>query len=98
MMSLSRTRRARRVIRGCVCLSSVLALAALSARPGMAQSVEPGRASGNAGSETRIRAIIEEQVGAWNAGNAKAFSLHFAEDGSFTNIQGAVFYGHRAFE
>ena len=37
-------------------------------------------------------------MAAWNAGDARMFSLYFAEDGSFTNIQGAVFYGHRAFE
>jgi uncharacterized protein (TIGR02246 family) len=48
--------------------------------------------------EAPIRAIIAEQVRAWNAGDAKAFSASFAEDGSFTNIRGTVFYGHRAFE
>ena len=35
---------------------------------------------------------------AWNAGDAVAFSRSFAEDGSFTNIRGTVFYGHKAFE
>jgi uncharacterized protein (TIGR02246 family) len=48
--------------------------------------------------EARIREIIAEQVAAWNAGDAKAFSASFAENGSFTNIRGTVFYGHRAFE
>jgi uncharacterized protein (TIGR02246 family) len=48
--------------------------------------------------ESRTRAIVAEQVQAWNVGDAKAFSLRFAEDGSFTNIRGTVFYGHRAFE
>jgi uncharacterized protein (TIGR02246 family) len=48
--------------------------------------------------ESRIREIVAEQVEAWNVGDAKAFSLRFAEDGSFTNIRGTVFYGHRAFE
>ena len=61
-------------------------LAASSARPA------------HAADDVRIRAIVAEQVAAWNAGDARTFSLHFAEDGSFTNIQGAVFYGHRAFE
>jgi uncharacterized protein (TIGR02246 family) len=37
-------------------------------------------------------------VAAWNADDAKAFSANFAEDGSFTNVRGSVFYGHRAFE
>lgn len=48
--------------------------------------------------EARIRTIIAEQVAAWNAGDGKAFSASFAQDGSFTNIRGTVFYGHRAFE
>jgi uncharacterized protein (TIGR02246 family) len=46
----------------------------------------------------RIRQIIAEQVEAWNIGDAKAFSVRFAEEGSFTNIRGTVFYGHQAFE
>jgi uncharacterized protein (TIGR02246 family) len=45
-----------------------------------------------------IRALIAAQVAAWNADDAKAFSANFAEDGSFTNVRGTVFYGHRAFE
>jgi uncharacterized protein (TIGR02246 family) len=48
--------------------------------------------------ESRIRQIVADQVAAWNVGDAKAFSLKFAEDGSFTNIRGTVFYGHQAFE
>jgi uncharacterized protein (TIGR02246 family) len=45
-----------------------------------------------------IQAIIADQVTAWNLGDAKAFSKSFADDGSFTNILGIVFYGHQAFE
>jgi len=48
--------------------------------------------------EAQIRAIIAEQAAAWNVGDAKAFSSHFADDGSFTNIRGTVFYGQQAFE
>lgn len=48
--------------------------------------------------EAQIRAIVEEQVTAWNAGDAVAFSKSFAENGSFTNVRGTVFYGHKAFE
>jgi len=48
--------------------------------------------------ELGIRRVVADQVAAWNVGDAKAFSLRFAEDGSFTNIRGTVFYGHRAFE
>ena len=47
---------------------------------------------------SHIQAIIADQVTAWDVGNAKAFSKSFADDGSFTNIRGTVFYGHRAFE
>jgi uncharacterized protein (TIGR02246 family) len=48
--------------------------------------------------EAQIRHIVAEQVTAWNAADAKAFSARFAADGSFTNIRGTVFYGHQAFE
>jgi uncharacterized protein (TIGR02246 family) len=86
-----------RAIRQVGFAASVFAVAAPSSRVAGAQgaaAVSPA----NASAEARIRAIIEEQVHAWNAGDGKTFSRHFAEDGSFTNIQGAVFYGHRAFE
>ncbi len=56
------------------------------------------RAQANAVEETQIRAIVEEQVRAWNACDAVAFSKSFADSGSFTNIRGTVFYGHKAFE
>jgi uncharacterized protein (TIGR02246 family) len=69
-------------------------ISSVAAAQQAANSARPAHAADDA----RIRAIVAEQVAAWNAGDAKTFSLHFAEDGSFTNIQGAVFYGHRAFE
>lgn len=47
--------------------------------------------------EAEIRTVVADQVRAWNAGDAKAFSERFAKDGSFTNIRGTVFYGHQAF-
>jgi uncharacterized protein (TIGR02246 family) len=52
----------------------------------------------NSADDSLIRQIVTDQVKAWNVGDAKAFSLHFADDGSFTNIRGNVFYGHTAFE
>jgi uncharacterized protein (TIGR02246 family) len=55
-------------------------------------------AQANVNDEGPIRALVEEQVRAWNVGDAVAFSKSFAEDGSFTNIRGTVFYGHKAFE
>jgi uncharacterized protein (TIGR02246 family) len=48
--------------------------------------------------DSLIRQIVADQVKAWNVGDAKAFSLRFADDGGFTNIRGTVFYGHTAFE
>lgn len=71
-----------------------MAVAVSLATPVAAQSDERSRAADDA----RIRAIVAEQVTAWNAGDAVAFSKSFAEDGSFTNIRGTVFYGHKAFE
>lgn len=55
----------------------------------------PGQSAAQLGAtdEAQIRAIVEEQVTAWNAGDAVAFSKSFAENGSFTNIRGTVFYG-----
>lgn len=48
--------------------------------------------------ESEIRLIVEEEVAAWNAGHAKAYARHFADDGTFTNIYGMVFEGHDEFE
>jgi protein SCO1/2 len=42
--------------------------------------------------------IMDEQVSAWNARDATAYSRHFAPEGSFTNIYGMVFEGRPAFE
>jgi uncharacterized protein (TIGR02246 family) len=54
--------------------------------------------AGSAEDEAAIRQIIADQVTAWNAGDGKAYSVRFAEDGGFTNIFGMVMYGHEAFE
>jgi uncharacterized protein (TIGR02246 family) len=48
--------------------------------------------------EASIRALINEEEAAWNAGDAAAYSRHFAPDGTFTNIYGMTFDGHDAFE
>lgn len=48
--------------------------------------------------ESHIRAILASQEQAWNAGDAAAYSVHFLEDGSFTNILGDVNYGRAIFE
>jgi uncharacterized protein (TIGR02246 family) len=48
--------------------------------------------------ETAIRAIIAEQVVAWNAGDGKSYASHLGADASFTNLFGMVMYGAAAFE
>jgi len=48
--------------------------------------------------ELAIRKIINEEVAAWNSGDAAAYSRHFAAKGTFTNIYGMVFEGHEQFE
>jgi uncharacterized protein (TIGR02246 family) len=47
--------------------------------------------------EISIRNIIQEEITAWNAGDAAAYSRHFSEDGTFTNIRGQFFTGRQAF-
>lgn len=44
-----------------------------------------------------IQTILQEQVESWNKGDAKTYSLHFAEDGTFTNILGLYYTGHKEF-
>jgi len=47
--------------------------------------------------ETAIRKIIQDEVAAWNRGDATAYSRQFATDGTCTNIRGQHFSGHDAF-
>lgn len=47
--------------------------------------------------EGAVGQIIQEEVTAWNQGDADAYSRHFASDGTFTNILGMFFTGHQAF-
>ncbi len=47
--------------------------------------------------EATIRNILQEEVAAWNKGDAQVYSQHFAADGTFTNILGMFFTGHQAF-
>jgi len=47
--------------------------------------------------ETAIRDTIQEEIAAWNSGDAAAYSRHFAPDGTCTNIRGQFFTGHQAF-
>jgi uncharacterized protein (TIGR02246 family) len=47
--------------------------------------------------ETAIRKIIQDEIAAWDAGDASAFARRFATDGTFTNIRGQFFTGREAF-
>jgi len=47
--------------------------------------------------ETAVRNIIQEEITAWNSGDAAAYSRHFAADGTCTNIRGQFFTGRQAF-
>src|SRR3984885_3353616 len=47
--------------------------------------------------EIVIRNIIQEEITAWNAGDAVAYARHFAADGTFTNVRGQFFTGRQAF-
>ncbi|MVM34810.1 SgcJ/EcaC family oxidoreductase [Spirosoma sp. HMF4905] len=44
-----------------------------------------------------IQTIIQDETSAWNKGDAIAYSKQFAQDGTFTNIVGMFYTGHKAF-
>jgi uncharacterized protein (TIGR02246 family) len=45
-----------------------------------------------------IRGVVEDEITAWNHGDAAAYSRHVASDATFTNIRGQFFTGHAAFQ
>lgn len=47
--------------------------------------------------EATIQKILQEEMSAWNKGDANGYSRHFAEDGTFTNVLGMFFTGHKIF-
>jgi len=47
--------------------------------------------------EAALRNIVQEEVAAWNSGDAVAYSRHFAADGIFVNIRGEYRTGVQAF-
>lgn len=47
--------------------------------------------------EAAVRNIVQEEITAWNSGDAAAYSRHFAADGTFTNIRGQFFTGREPF-
>lgn len=44
-----------------------------------------------------IHGVVEDEITAWNQGDAVAYSRHVAVDATFTNIRGQFFTGHAAF-
>ncbi|QHV95669.1 SgcJ/EcaC family oxidoreductase [Spirosoma endbachense] len=44
-----------------------------------------------------IQGILQQEDQAWNKGDAPAYSQPFSTDGTFTNIAGMFFKGHKAF-
>ncbi len=46
---------------------------------------------------TAIRQIVEDEITAWDQGDATAYSRHFAANGTFTNIRGEFFTGYAGF-
>ena len=66
----------------------VPAILLLTAIPAVTQS---------AADETAVRNIVQGQAAAWNAGDAAAYSHHFAADGIFVNIRGEYRTGVQAF-
>jgi len=63
----------------------------------LAATMLPDARAQDAASEAAIRAIIAEQVVAWNAGDGTRYASHVAPDASFTNLFGMVMYGAPAF-
>ena len=47
--------------------------------------------------EDAIRKILDEEISTWNQGDTDGYSRHFATDGTFTNVPGMFFTGHKAF-
>ncbi len=47
--------------------------------------------------EIAVRNIIQEEVTAWNSGDAAAYARHFDVDGTFTNVRGQFFTGRQDF-
>lgn len=47
--------------------------------------------------EAAVRNIVQDEISAWNSGDADAYSRHFAADGTFTNIRGEFFTGREPF-
>jgi uncharacterized protein (TIGR02246 family) len=71
-----------------VLLFAIILVANLAAKRAMPQAKSD---------ESTLRTIVQEEVAAWNAGDAVAYSRHFAADGIFVNIRGEYRTGVQAF-
>jgi uncharacterized protein (TIGR02246 family) len=76
------------VVMKCVLVFAILLAASLSSGRALSQT-NPD--------EVAIRAIVQEEVAAWNAGDAAAYSRHFSPDGIFVNVRGEYRTGVAAF-
>ena len=68
----------------------------LSTALGLFAAASPALAQ-DAAAEAAIRAIVAEQVVAWNAGDGTRYANRLSPDASFTNLFGMVMYGAPAF-
>ena len=75
-------------------LSGALISLVHAAKPSNARKLKSTTAVAD---EITIRNLIDDEVAAWNRGDAAAYSHPFAIDGTFTNIRGQFFTGHEAF-
>jgi uncharacterized protein (TIGR02246 family) len=71
-----------------VLVSAIVLVANFAAKPAMPQAKTE---------EGTVRTIVQEEVVAWNTGDAVAYSRHFAADGIFVNIRGEYRTGVQAF-
>jgi uncharacterized protein (TIGR02246 family) len=60
-------------------------------------SVKAQRPAAPGADELTIRNILQDEVATWNKGDADGYSRHFADEVTFTNIQGMFFTGKKAF-
>jgi uncharacterized protein (TIGR02246 family) len=75
-------------------LSCAIVSLVYAAKPRSARKL---KATTAAADEITIRNLIDDEVTAWNRGDAAAYSHQFANDGTFTNIRGQFFTGYEAF-
>jgi len=57
----------------------------------------PGLRAQTAADTAAIRGVVQDEITAWDQGDATAYSRHVAADATFTNIRGQFFTGHDAF-